>query len=125
MRNMVDDLIKAFEDTLEAEVVIINQLDSLQHLLEEMTEVTVNFVHWLIRYCDEHKIPFYNEQQLISYIKVSRQLNKEFDNSVSDLKNFIESRKLPLNKFHRRSPEDLPEPDWAYFKSMGLLLRYF
>lgn len=123
---MVDDIAKAFENALRTEAIIINQLDILQHLLEEMTEVTVNSIHWLIHYCDEHKIPFCNEQQLISYIKVSRQLNREFDNRTSDLKNFIESRKLPLNlqdllesdekKHLDDSDEEVTEPIVSIYK---------
>lgn len=99
---MDDDLYTTLKKFVEVEASRIEELDKLFHLLEEMTEITDIFLIWIIKYCDEHKILIWNEDQLRSYIRVSRILLKE----VGDL---MESRQLPLKKFDERSPEDLPE----------------
>jgi hypothetical protein len=86
------------------------ELGKLTLLEEDMTEITENFLKWFIRYCDEHEIPFWIEEQLENYIKLSRKILREISDTTTDIMELIESRKLSLNKFNKRSPEDLPVP---------------
>jgi len=106
----MNDIYKTLEMLIEAESRQFEELENLFHLLEEMTQVSDNFLIWVIKYCDEHKVPIWNEEQLRNYIRLSRSLLKETGQKISSLQELIKSRKLPLNKFHKRSPEDLPEP---------------
>jgi hypothetical protein len=115
---MDNKLHEMFNAILEKEGILLNQLGKLALLEEDMTEITGNFLKWFIKYCDEHEIPFWREEQFENYIKLSRKILKEISDTTTDIIELIESRKLPLNKFRKRSPEDLPEP--AY--EMGLCI---
>lgn len=104
---MPQDPHETLQKLIEAEAITVEESYKLYQLLEEMTQITDNFIVWIIEYCQKHKIPILNEEQLRGYIKMSRILLRETGEKISNL---IESRKLPLKKFDRRSPEDLPDP---------------
>jgi len=84
--NLDDNLCKTLKTLLETESLQIKQLDKLFHLLEEMTEITDNFILWLMDYCDKHQIPFLECPQLKSYIRLSRRILKETKETMVDLK---------------------------------------
>lgn len=50
---------KLFKKILYREMATINGLDDLFHLLEELTEVTDEFLLWLINYCEDNNIPLW------------------------------------------------------------------
>jgi len=109
---------KILERLIEVEAIIIEESDKLFHILQEMTQITDNFTVWILRYCTEHAIPIWREEQLRSYVKTSKILLKETGERISYLQELIESLNLPLNKFHKRSPEDLPEPLFLLYKNV-------
>ena len=111
---MADNIRKTLKALLETESLQIRQLDKLFHLLEETTEITDNFILWLTDYCDKHQIPFLEQTQLKSYIKLSRQILKETRNVLTDLKlnspRFLQHREPIRRKFtDRKSDEDFTE----------------
>jgi len=108
--SIMDRLHRILEVILQKEATLANQLDKFAHLEEEMTQITEDFLKWFVKYCDEHRIPFWREKQLESYIALSQKILKEIFDTTADIKELIESRKLPLRNFDDESPEDLPEP---------------
>ena len=104
---MGDSFRKTLKALLETESLQIRQRDKLFHLLEETTEITDNFILWLIDYCDKHQIPFLEQTQLKSYIKLSRQILKETRETITDLK----SNSPPFLQHRKRTPEDATEPN--------------
>jgi len=110
---MPQDLHETLQKLIEVEEIAIEESFKLYQLLEEMTQITDNLVMWIIKYCEEHKIPIWNEEQLRSYVQTSKILLRETGEKILNIKSLIESRKLPLRKFDRRSPEDLPEPKYT------------
>lgn len=74
---MSEDPHRMLEEIIKTETAMIEELDSLFHLLEEMTQVTDSFMVWSLEYCHKHKIPIENETQFTSYIKTSKILLRE------------------------------------------------
>jgi len=107
---MSEDLHKILEELIKEEATIAEESYNLFHLLQEMTQITDDFIIWIIGYCDKHNIPIWNEKQLGDYSKMSKKLLRETEEKISNLQELIQSRQLPRHSFHRRSPEDLPEP---------------
>jgi hypothetical protein len=112
----MDKISKILEALIKVEDTKINQLDMLSHFLEEMTDITHDFLIWLVDYCKRNNIPLWKEEQFRSYVLMSEKILKDIDESTTTIKDLTESRKLPPNKSHKRSPEDLPEPKIEKFK---------
>jgi len=106
----MDNLQKAFEILLEMEMVKINELDKLNHLIEEFMDININFLLWVHEYCNNHNIPLWEEKEFNRQVEIVRRVLKEIKETSTDIEGLIKSLKLPLNKSHKRSPEDLPEP---------------
>lgn len=107
---MNEKLEKILKVLIEAEKIKIIQIDRLFYFLEEITEITDQFLMWLVDYCKRNDIPLYKEERFKSYVTMSSKILKDIEEASINIEGLIKSRKLPLNKFHRRSPEDLPEP---------------
>jgi hypothetical protein len=110
MKYVDDELHKTLEALINFENAKIDQLDTLFHFLQEMTEITDSFLTWLVDYCEKNRIPLWKEEQLKSYVGMSAKILKDINESSIYIKELIKSPKLPRQDFHRRSPEDLPEP---------------
>lgn len=69
---------KLLKGILYREMATMNGLNDLFHLLEELTEVTDEFLLWLINYCEDNNIPLWKEKQLKNYIKISKKSWEKF-----------------------------------------------
>jgi hypothetical protein len=104
------ELRKALEILLEMETAKINELDRLNHLIEEFMDIDIALLLWIRDYCDKHNIPLWKEPEFTKKIDMASRVLKEIKETSIDIEALIKSHKLPLKKFYKRSPEDLPEP---------------
>jgi hypothetical protein len=114
--EFMDNFQKTLEILLKIEIAKIHELDRLNHLIEEFMDVNINFLLWIREYCDTHNIPLWKENEFSGQVEIIRKILKEIKETSEDIEGLIESRQLPLNKFHKRSPEDLPEPEKLFKK---------
>jgi len=91
--------------------LIMDKLDRMKETYDlslELVDVTYTLVDSITTYCREHNISIYEEQGIWNLIKKSRHLFRLIEEVNSDS---FKSPKLPPRKIHKRSPEDLPEPE--------------
>lgn len=72
----------------------------------ELADVVYTLLDAIIDYCKQNKIPLSKEEGLWNLVKKARHIFKLIEEVNSES---FKSPKLPPNKFHKRSPEDLPE----------------
>jgi hypothetical protein len=90
--------------------LILDKLDRMKETYDlslELADVVYTLLDTIIDYCKKNNVPLYEGKELWNLVKKTRHIFRLIEEVNSpDFK----SPKLPRHNFHRRSPEDLPEP---------------
>ena len=89
---------------------MVTEATEIKKRNEILLDMASTLLFWIFDYCNKHDIPIWTEDSLKNIIQTITESLRDEDACSASLLELIKSHKLPLKKFHKRSPEDLPEP---------------